>query len=95
MEQRVHKVASSSISDKKMGTIMFAIIATNANLLDTYTLNRDKVKSGNFVKYLLSIPDSQIAKFEELTKIKLEEPQKITLSYAMFTPLDGETGEKK
>ena len=59
MEQRLNKVVSSSISEKKMATIMLAIIATNACLLDTYTLNRDKVKSGNFVKYLLSIPDSQ------------------------------------
>lgn len=83
MEERINKVVQSTIADKKMSRIMFAVIATHSKILDTLTFERKKSRkdqSGNFVEYLVSIPASQVDRFEELAEIKLQEPERIVLN---------------
>lgn len=83
MEDRVNKVVQSTIADKKMSRIMFAIIATHSKILDTLTFERKKSRAeqaGNFVEYLAAIPVSQIDRFEELAEVQLEDPPQYVLN---------------
>lgn len=83
MEKRINKVIQGTIADKKMAQIMFAVIATHSGILDTITFERKKSReeqAWNFVEYLVSIPISQIDRFEELADIKLSEPDKYVLN---------------
>ncbi len=82
-EERINKIFSSNISDKKMSRIMFAVIATHSKVIDTFTFERNKSRmdqSGNFVEYLVSVPVSQISRFEELAEIKLQEQPRMVLN---------------
>jgi hypothetical protein len=82
IEKMIKKVVISNISDKKMSTIMFAIIATQSKLLNTLAFDIDKprsIQSGNFVEYLLAIPKSQLNRFEELAGVKLSDQGSYTL----------------
>lgn len=68
----------STISDKKMSLIMFAIIKTHSKLLDTFTINRNntrELQSGNFVEYLIKIDENKIEDFENIVNVKLEKQE--------------------
>ena len=83
MGERINKVVQSTIADKKMARIMFAVIATHSKILDALTFEREKSKenqAGNFVEYLVSIPVSQIDRFEDLADVKFSEPDQYVLN---------------
>ena len=63
--------------------MFFVLCVLIVSILDTYTFYREKsraIQSGNFVEYLLSIPESQLTRFEELSGVKLEEQPKMLLN---------------
>ena len=80
----VQKQGKSKLSDNSMASLMYAIVMCKAELVQThgigiYQYNR-KQNRRHYFDFILSINKNMIAKFEEITNIKLEDPISIILN---------------
>lgn len=64
------------ISDKKMSKLMYALLATNSKLVNSYSYDIDKYNrkqiSGFSVDITVLVDDDKIKRFEELAEVKLQ-----------------------
>ena len=83
-ENYIQKQGKSKLSDKSMASLMYAIVMCKAELEQThgigiYQYDR-KQNRRHYFDFILSINKNMIAKFEEITNIKLEDPISIILN---------------
>ena len=74
--KKVHRFFDLSISDKKMAMVMYAILRTKANLVNSYSpslyQNTRKQSSGFLVQVVILIQEDKISLFEELSEVKTQ-----------------------
>lgn len=77
----VAKQFFTRMSQKKLADIMYAIIMTKASVKSTYGAGIYRYSRSqnayNGVSVLIMINEAEISKFEDLTGIVLEDPQKV------------------
>jgi hypothetical protein len=81
MRQNVYKDASFRMSKDRMADVMYAVIMTDARLVSTFTLGKEysrKQNTYNNAWIKVHIEDTKIPLFEQLSGIKLEEPERIS-----------------
>jgi len=78
----IFKKLESTISDKNLSKILFAIIICDCRVTSNLTLrleSRDKM-SGEYFAMMIEIRETRIEYFEELANVKLSEPDRYVLN---------------
>jgi hypothetical protein len=82
MENYITKTGKSKLNNKHLANLMYAIVICKAKLLSTHGIgiyNLTKTQnSRHSYEFLISINQSIIPLFEELSNIKLNDPIKIS-----------------
>lgn len=79
---KIFKKLESTISDKNLSKILFAVIICNCRVTSNFTLRqetRDKM-SGEYFGMMIEIRKTRIKYFEELIGFKLSEPDNYVLN---------------
>ena len=77
--KKVHRFFELPISDKKMAKVMYAILRTKANLVNSYSHSlyqyTRKQSTGFMVQVVILIDENKINLFEELAEVKTQTSQ--------------------
>lgn len=77
-ENIVTKCGKSKLSDKAMSSLLYAIVMCKVTLLKTHGIGiyryTKKQNRTHFYEFSLSIDESLISKFQELSGVELEDP---------------------